>query len=107
MSSTRSVSYIEQGAVATTCELTNSAFGDRTATLQLARSKEESAEKRKANKERRAAEKATKAQEQKEKTLAEGGVIGEGEGEGAAKPRRKRGDRVGPIAPRTQTREGT
>lgn len=70
----------------------SSAFADRTAHVQLARSKEETEERRKANQERRAALKATKAQEKKEKTLAEGGVIGESEGD--AKPKRRRGDRV-------------
>lgn len=70
------------------------AFADRTAHVQLARSKEETEERRKATQERRAAEKATKALERKQKTLDEGGVIGEGEGEGDAKPSRRRGDRV-------------
>jgi RNA recognition motif-containing protein len=68
------------------------AFGERTVRLELARSKDEVAERRKARDERRAAAKATRHLEQNQKTVEEGGVIGE---EGASKPKKKSGDRVG------------
>lgn len=71
-------------------ELNEKTFGDRTVKLELARSKEDVAERRKASQERRAAAKATRHAEQNQKIIDEGGVIGE---EGASKPKKKRAPR--------------
>lgn len=74
----------EESAKKAVEQLNDKSFGERTVTLQLARSKEETAERRKASDERRAAAKATRALEKKQKTIAErqqviveGGDIGE------------------------------
>jgi len=71
-------------------QLNEKTFGDRTVRLELARSKDEVAERRKARDERRAAAKATRHQEQNQKIIDEGGVIGE---DGEAKPKKKRAPR--------------
>lgn len=72
------------------------AFGDRTVRLELARSKDEVTERRKARDERRAAAKATRHLEQSQKTVDEGGVVGE---EGESKPKKKRAPVSLPFVP--------